>query len=276
MLIPGFGRLRRRGALTIEMCRLGARLRDRLRIAAVVLATPLHRRLRRGARTTRVMVRLEGRVVPWLVDNETDLRVLEQIFLEGEYIVDDVPPPRLIVDVGSHVGASILFFKWRFPEARIIGFEPDPVNFRKLRHNVGDLPGVELHNVAITGADGPVKLYASGGCDGWASSLQATTQWQRPLEVEGRTLDSALGCRSGYDVDLLKIDAEGAEYDVLRAYSGLTDVPHILGEAHPSPRRQDLEDLHRRLAQHEHDLPLTIDGPTPFKATRRREQNPAG
>lgn len=251
---------------------MGAGRRDRLRIAAVVLATPLRRRLKRAARMTRVSVRLEGRVVPWLVDNETDLRVLEQIFLESEYIVDDVPPPRLIVDVGSHVGASILFFKWRFPDARVIGFEPDPVNFRKLAHNVGELPGVELHNVAITGADGPVTLYASGGSDGWASSLHAATQWQHALEVEGLTLDSALARHGIERVDVLKIDAEGAEYDVLRAYAGLADVPHILGEAHPSLRRQDLADLHRLLSHHEHDLPLSIDGPTPFKATRRRHE----
>jgi FkbM family methyltransferase len=262
-------RLRRRATLTIELSRLGARPSDRLRIAAVVLATPLRRRLRRSMRTTRVTVRLDGRAVPWFVDNETDLRVLEQIFLESEYEVDDIPPPRLIVDVGSHVGASVLFFRWRFPEARIIGFEPDPVNFRKLERNVGGLPDVELHNVAITGADGPVTLYGSGGCDGWASSLRPTTPWQRPLQVEGRTLDSALG-RQGIDgIDLLKIDAEGAEYDVLRACPRLADVPYILGEAHPSSHGGDIADLHRWLVRHEHDLPQAIDGPTPFKATRR-------
>lgn len=270
MLYRGFGRLQRRARLTIEMSRLGARLRDRLHITAVVFATPLRRRLRRGARITCVMVRLEGRAVPWFVDNETDLRVLDQIFREDEYVVDDMAPPRMIIDIGSHVGASILFFKWRFPEARIIGFEPDPINFRKLRRNVGDLPGVELHNIAITGSDGPVTLYGSGAYDGWASSLRATTPWQRPLQVEGQRLDSALGHQGVHVVDLLKIDAEGAEYDVLGAYPDLAEFAHILGEVHPPPSGEDIEDLHRRLAQHDHDLPLTIDGPTPFKATRRR------
>lgn len=78
--------------------------------------------------------------------------------------------PKLIVDVGSHIGSSVAWFARRYPCSRVISFEASPTVCECLRHNVRFFPNVEIHNVA-------------------------------------------LGC----DVELLKLDIEGTEYEVLHA-----------------------------------------------------------
>jgi FkbM family methyltransferase len=196
--------------------------------------------------------------------------VLDEIFRQAIYPLDGVGDPGTIVDLGSHVGASILFFRRRFPDARIVGFEPDPANFRKLSRNVGHLSGVELHNIAIAAADGPVEFYESGAYDGWASSLTRSTPWQRPVQVEGRTLESALAACGIERIDLLKIDVEGAEYAILGGYRNLGAVAHVIGEVHAPRSASDLDGLRARLSGHEHDLPSALpEGSTAFRASLR-------
>src|SRR4051812_40591091 len=58
----------------------------------------------------------------------TDPLVLQQILLKAGRKAESYLPPRfkpvVILDIGSNIGASILYFRTQFPTARIIGFEP--------------------------------------------------------------------------------------------------------------------------------------------------------
>ena len=62
------------------------------------------------------------------------LKVLNwEIFRKGAYLFHTDKKQPLILDCGSNIGMSILFFKMLYPGARIIGFEPDPDTFEILR-----------------------------------------------------------------------------------------------------------------------------------------------
>ena len=78
---------------------------------------------------------------------------------------------RVIVDLGSHIGTSILFFRVRHPGAEIHGFEPDPRTFARLRANVGALPGVTIDPRAASGSGGRATFHSAG--NSLASSLIA-------------------------------------------------------------------------------------------------------
>ena len=45
----------------------------------------------------------------------SQLLLLEAIFIDGDYDVPLATPPRTIVDLGSNIGVSILYFKLRVP-----------------------------------------------------------------------------------------------------------------------------------------------------------------
>src|SRR5919109_152962 len=74
--------------------------------------------------------------------------VLYQVLLrsgkKAEYYVPPNLRPKIILDIGSNIGASIIYFHHQFPDANIFGFEPHPDTFRILEKNVGGLRGVRI------------------------------------------------------------------------------------------------------------------------------------
>jgi FkbM family methyltransferase len=250
-----------------DLAKLAVRPADSVKLAGLVAAMPAFRRAGR-APTVRADLLLGGESVPWRVDCDADLQAVNEVFRGNEYDVTGITPPEVILDLGSHIGASILFFHQQFPGARIIGAEPDPGNFEKLRENVGRLPRVDLFNVAVGAEPGQIPFYASGGTDSWASSTRRSTSWQREVAVECVTVDGLLE-RAGAPVpDLLKIDIEGAEYDALRAFGGLGRVRAILGEVHPALLPCPAADFRALLDGFDCDLPANVSAFRTFRATR--------
>lgn len=56
----------------------------------------------------------------------------KDIFIKRIYHFEAQRPDPLILDCGSNIGMSILYFKHVYPKARIIGFEPDPAIYPML------------------------------------------------------------------------------------------------------------------------------------------------
>jgi FkbM family methyltransferase len=203
-------------------------LRDRLWIvlASVLLGT---RRLRRPLR---IRVRGPKGPRPFVLSDLAGMLVLAEVFCDAEYGADLPQPPRRVLDLGSNVGASILYFALRYPEARIVGVEASPRLFRLLERNVGDLPNVTLHNAAVSASSAPVTFFE--GVSSWSGSTLAGdwVQGDRCTVVDGIPLDALLASE---DVDLVKIDIEGAEFEALPASRRLAAVPAVLGEIHAPP-----------------------------------------
>jgi FkbM family methyltransferase len=135
--------------------------------------------------------------------------------------------PGTIVDVGAHDGLLTVPFS-RLPGSRVLAFEPLPRAFSRLVRAVADAhggsvpPHVELHPEALGDHTGEITL-SLPVLDGeaqeqWASTAKDYKSFEgRRISVERlrvplRTLDSfALT-----DVTHMKVDAEGAEYEVFR------------------------------------------------------------
>jgi FkbM family methyltransferase len=224
----------------------GERSIDRLRIALLVLTMPLFRRVGRS-RPARLRIRIEGQSLQWYVDNDADVAVLREVFTQNSYDTTCVDP-KIVVDLGSHVGSSVLFFTRRFPAARVLAVEADPRNYRKLVRNVGHLPQVTALNLAVSDKTGDTEMFSAGGLDSWKSStVGEATPFSTVVRVQADTLDSILKRSNITEVDLLKIDVEGAEMQVLRAFDGLSRVRRIVGEAHPDLMGGTMDDLRRVL-----------------------------
>jgi FkbM family methyltransferase len=138
----------------------------------------------------------------------------EEVFIRGSYMFSSNTSTPVIVDCGSNIGLSILFFKSIYPQARIIGFEPDPSTFSVLSENVtaNQLSDVELHNIALTERDSEIQFYISPEQAG--SLLMSLRRERLPgvaITVPGRRLSPFVLER----VDLLKMDIEGSESIVL-------------------------------------------------------------
>lgn len=141
--------------------------------------------------------------------------LFRELFVGQEYGWSlDTPRPR-IVDCGSNIGMSVLYFKWMYPEAQITAFEPDPEAFACLEANVRDnkLSGVDLHRKAVAGQAGALDFFVDPGHPG---SLQMSLNPGRQAREAHRVDAVVLSGFLDQPVDLLKLDVEGAEVDVIR------------------------------------------------------------
>ena len=133
-----------------------------------------------------------------------------------------------IIDCGANIGLSIIYFKQLFPDAKIIGFEPDDKIFKILQHNIElfKLSNVELIKKSCWNKETILKFYSEGADGGRAAK---NFDIENIIEVETVRLRRYLNKK----VDFLKIDIEGAENEVLNdIYDLLTNVDKIFVEYH--------------------------------------------
>ncbi len=160
------------------------------------------------------------------VADVSELRVIGEIFLDRIYDVPALPSSaRVILDMGANIGAASAFFAERYPAARIIAYEADPLVASRARRGLRRL-GVDVRAAAVGDREAPVELRRATGAS-WATSAYAETG--DAFITPGVTLDSIIGDQR---VDILKLDIEGAESDALGACTRLSQVDVILGELH--------------------------------------------
>lgn len=172
---------------------------------------------------------------------EAFIHLLDEIFLDEVYKFESDTSQPYIIDCGANVGVSILYFIRRFPQAKILGFEPDKNVFNLLQKNVDvfdDDKRIEVRKEAVWIEDTELSFYSEGGVAG--SSVVDYSKENNILKVKAIDLKKYLDKQ----IDFLKIDIEGAENDLIfniapllknvknlfLEYHGLTGQPQNLGD----------------------------------------------
>ena len=154
------------------------------------------------------------------------LHGLKEIFVDEIY-KQNLPPRPYIIDCGANIGLSIIYMKRLYPQATIIAFEPDERNFELLKYNVGNFgfEQVEIRREAVW-IENTVLQFAS---EGSMSSHIDKNSSGNTIPVNAIRLKDYIN----KPVDFLKIDIEGAEYQVINDISGqLHFVNHLFLEYH--------------------------------------------
>jgi len=138
------------------------------------------------------------------------------IFIDGalEYRADSAAPR--ILDCGGNVGLASLFFKRRFPSARITAYEADPAIYKMLRANL-DANGagdVESVHAALWTENGRVRFLAEGS-DSGTIEVRSNGIDERTVDVPSLRLRDLIANDPNGRINLLKLDIEGAEDAVL-------------------------------------------------------------
>lgn len=226
----GWVRVRTLVGLAAELSRLGADRRASAKVSLVTLLMPLKRRLP-GVRDRPIELRLRtcGKPILCKVAHRCDLWVVREVLGLRAYEMHAVEEPQVILDLGSNIGVSVLYFRARYPNARIHAVEPDPKAFELLEANTRGLPHVSVHRLAVADHDGEALFFPAS--ESFASSLRHDAS-VAATRVEARKLDTLMKELSLERIDLLKVDIEGAEHDVFAASRQLDRIRTILGEVH--------------------------------------------
>ena len=134
----------------------------------------------------------------------------QEVFVKGAYLFEsDKPAPR-IIDAGANIGLATLYFKLLYPRARVLAIEAAPATFGLLAENVAaNVPDVAVEHCALGGSDGETDFFSLPGSP--LGSLDGRSGGGERARVPMRRLSGFLD----EEVDLLKIDIEGAEREVL-------------------------------------------------------------
>jgi len=159
-----------------------------------------------------------------------------EIFINQDYFFLTDRKDPLIIDCGSNMGLSILYFKQRYPKARIVGFEPDRTTFEILEKNVAanGLSDVALHNCALADREGEAELFCNPSALG--SPVTSLRKERSDLNIESKKVITVLLSNYlGSEVDFLKLDIEGMEMAVIEDLAGkgkLSQVREMAIEYH--------------------------------------------
>ena len=153
--------------------------------------------------------------------NDSELEVIyDDIFAKNTYFFRAENPEPYIIDCGGHIGLAVLYFKRLYPRSRIVTFEPNPETFSLLEMNIAQnsLRDVKAFNMALSRRDSNATLYvgenflqAWDSTDTMEPNLWPNMDQYRSIDVRSTRLSSFINGR----VDFIKMDIEGAEYDVL-------------------------------------------------------------
>ncbi len=157
------------------------------------------------------------------------LRLLfKEIFIDRQYHFDPGTASPVIIDCGANIGMSVLWFKMRWPDARIIAIEANPSAFALLKKNVeqNGLTNVTLHNVAVADKEGTLDFFVNHEAGTLLGSVRAERGGEQCLRVPAILLSHILATLKER-VDAVKLDIEGAEWMVLRdlVASGTLAIP---------------------------------------------------
>jgi len=143
---------------------------------------------------------------------------------------------KTVLDIGANVGATALYFARLFPNASVYAFEPAPDNFRVLERNIANSSRIRGFNFALGAADATLELFASDNPVNFGGySLHAAgSDTSKRIRIPVRNVATVLAELSLRNIDVIKVDTEGAEWDILTAFPEevLRTARYITGELH--------------------------------------------
>lgn len=159
---------------------------------------------------------------------------LIDIFCEGEYDFPELSSVKTIVDIGSNLGLSVLYFKSLNSNLVIHAFEPSPYVFPVLKKNLSGLSNIYLHNKALGDEMGNVRMQFNPG------RSESGSVYNRGASFKGCwvEMESLAGFLTELDstADVIKFDIEGAEYNMFSSFFSTfesKDLPRLcIGEFH--------------------------------------------
>lgn len=161
-----------------------------------------------------------------------------------------LPPAPVVVDIGANIGCFALALLGIRPQAQVAAYDASPSAIAALTSNIAANHAqsqVAVHHGAVTGPAEPRTVWLNEHVgDLCTSSLLdrgAARESMHRVEVPALALSTILSAYPG-DVDLLKMDVEGAEYGIIEAtpIPLLAKVRRMVIEYHDVPGH-DVQDL---------------------------------
>ena len=172
----------------------------------------------------------------------TDLMALTNVWMINEYSIEDfeINVNDTVVDIGAHIGLFSLLVSQLCKTGKILSFEPVRENFNLLVSNLklNHIENVLPFNMAVSKNSGKLNLFLND--DQSAHSIFSKSS--ESISVESTSLQKIFEENKIYSCKLLKLDCEGAEYEIIDSLPSeyLDKIQNIVIEYHSADTKPEL------------------------------------
>lgn len=170
-------------------------------------------------------------------DIQALMGMYHEIYYKTHYCFPTENSKPVIIDCGANIGLSVLYFNQQYPQAQIVAIEADPAVAAILKHNLeqNNCSATIIQKAAWINSD-ELLNFGQAGAD--AGSIYST---ENTIQVPTIRFKDVL--KQYEQIDLIKIDIEGAEIEVIEdCYEELHRAKFLFIEFHSFPGRdQKLE-----------------------------------
>jgi FkbM family methyltransferase len=179
---------------------------------------------------------IEGVDLDFVVENRADRHHLHTLSSERDIIADmmsRINTDDVVFDVGANFGGYACFAAASCQRGQVYAFEPHPENVRRIQMNAAtnDLP-VDIREVALSDHSGTAELAVHE--EDKMHHLEA--EGSRTIPIQLHAADELIANGGVEPPNVVKIDVEGAEYDVLQGMKETLQNPKcrlVYCEIHP-------------------------------------------
>ena len=172
----------------------------------------------------------------------TDLMALTNVWMINEYHVEDFEINRndVVIDIGAHIGLFSLLVSQYCKTGKIFSFEPMRENFDLLVSNLelNRMKNVFPFNVAVSKNSGKLNLFLNSD----QSAHSIFSESSESVTVESISLQKIFEENKISSCKLLKLDCEGAEYDIIDSLPPeyLAKIQNMAIEYHSADTKPEL------------------------------------
>lgn len=157
--------------------------------------------------TTRMKIRV----------NTFDKQAIYEVWKMKEYETEHftIQPGDVVIDIGAHIGTFSVWAAQKATSGHVFSFEPDLENYILLdeNKNLNHLANLHIVNSAVSDMRGQVRLFTSDFHNMTHSFFEEGTRANQLVNTI--SLEDILQEYGLERVHYLKIDAEGAEYQII-------------------------------------------------------------
>lgn len=148
----------------------------------------------------------------------SDISTYKQIFIKKEYNFNLEKLPNTIIDAGANIGLASIYFAKKYPTSKIIAIEPEKNNFNLLIKNTTPYANIIPLRAALWHKKKEIKII-DPGLGNWGfmtEGKESLRNTEHPFfqTVNAITLENIIEDFNLNEIDILKIDIEGAEKEV--------------------------------------------------------------
>lgn len=144
----------------------------------------------------------------FLRKNTKDHETFDEIFIANIYNLNLPIEPTKIIDAGANIGLASRFFKMKYPNASIVLIEIDKGNLQMIHKNLDGYNHLTILNKGLYNHQTYFKIFDPYNA---TNSFVVEESTKDDFDIESITIDQIINDQGWSEIDILKVDIEGAE-----------------------------------------------------------------